>query len=148
MPSKVWLGSDKYSATASALNSAEYAFITIVTSLLLGPSWPSVQDVHTPGGMPDIADVVMSYHSSFDSDGNPVDPDGKGGLAAGFVPMSEIVEAGYDLNIGRYIRRAAVEQEDLGTLINAYSTARAERRKAEARMLAVLAGAGIEGFDE
>ncbi len=98
--------------------------------------------------MPDIADVVMSYHSSFDSDGNPVDPDGKGGLAAGFVPMSEIVEAGYDLNIGRYIRRAAVEQEDLGTLINAYSTARAERRKAEARMLAVLAGAGIEGFDE
>ena len=29
MPSNVWLGSDRYSATASALNSAEYAFIAI-----------------------------------------------------------------------------------------------------------------------
>ncbi|MBS9376415.1 hypothetical protein GON09_005436 [Rhodococcus sp. B50] len=27
MPSKVWLGSDRYNATASALNSAEYAFL-------------------------------------------------------------------------------------------------------------------------
>ncbi|SMD14742.1 type I restriction-modification system subunit M [Kibdelosporangium aridum] len=96
----------------------------------------------------DIADVVTAYHSSFDTDGNPVDPDGNGGLAARFAPLSEIVANGYDLNIGRYIKHAAAEQEDLGTLIDAYNVARAERQKAEQRMLAVLASAGIEGFDE
>jgi type I restriction enzyme M protein len=96
----------------------------------------------------DIADVVTAYRSSFDAEGNPVDPDGDGGLAARFVPTTEIVKAGYDLNIGRYLKQAAAEQEDLGTLIDAYNLARAERQKAEQRMLAVLADAGIEGFDE
>ena len=96
----------------------------------------------------DIADVVTAYHSSFDSDGNPVDPDGDGGLAARFVPMSEIVANGCDLNIGRYIRQATAEQEDLGTLVDAYNIARTERRKAERHMLAILAAAGIGGFDE
>ncbi|KAB1116739.1 SAM-dependent DNA methyltransferase [Micromonospora aurantiaca] len=96
----------------------------------------------------DIADVLTAYRSSFDAGGNPVDPDGDGGLAARFVPTTEIVKAGYDLNIGRYLKQAAVEQEDLGTLIDAYNLARAERQKAEQRMLAVLADAGIKGFDE
>lgn len=96
----------------------------------------------------DIADVVTAYHSKFDADGTPVDPDGAGGLAARFVPTTEIVASGYDLNIGRYIKQAAAEQEDLGTLIDAYNFARAKRQKAEQRMLTVLAAAGIEGFDE
>lgn len=96
----------------------------------------------------DIADVVTAYHSNFDSDGNPVDPDGDGGLAARFVPATEIAANGYDLNIGRYIKQAAAEQEDLGTLIEAYNIARAERQKTEQRMLAVLAATGIKGFDE
>ncbi|MET7814281.1 class I SAM-dependent DNA methyltransferase [Streptomyces sp. NPDC005395] len=96
----------------------------------------------------DIADVVTAYHSSFDSDGSPVDPDRDRGLAARFVPITEIVANGYDLNIGRYIKQAAAEAEDLGTLIEAYNVARAERQKAEQRMLDVLAAAGIEGFDE
>ncbi|MEU8920626.1 class I SAM-dependent DNA methyltransferase [Kitasatospora sp. NPDC048545] len=96
----------------------------------------------------DIADVVTAYNSKFDAEGNPVDLDGAGGLAARFVTATEIVASGYDLNIGRYIKQAAAEQEDLGTLIDAYNLARAERQKAEQRMLAVLAGAGIEGFDE
>lgn len=96
----------------------------------------------------DIADVVTSYHSNFDSDGSPVDPDGNGGLAARFVPAAEIATNGYDLNIGRYIKQAAAEQEDLGTLIDAYNIARATRQKTEQHMLAVLAAAGIEGFDE
>ncbi|MEU9931674.1 type I restriction-modification system subunit M [Streptomyces anulatus] len=96
----------------------------------------------------DIADVVTAYHSSFDSDGNPIDPDGDGGLAARFVPATEIAANRYDLNIGRYIKQAAAEQEDLGTLIDAYNIARAERQKTEQCMLAVLAAAGIEGFDE
>ncbi|MER5222886.1 type I restriction-modification system subunit M [Streptomyces flaveus] len=96
----------------------------------------------------DIADVVTAYQSKFDADGNPVDPNGAGGLSARLVPTAEIVANGYDLNIGRYIRQAAAEAEDLGTLIKAYNVARAERQKAEQRMLDVLAAAGIEGFDE
>ena len=94
----------------------------------------------------DITDVVTAYHSNFDPAGNPADPDG--GLAARFVPTTEIAANGYDLNIGRYIKQAAAEQEDLGSLIDAYNIARAERQKAEQRMLEVLADAGIEGFDE
>jgi type I restriction enzyme M protein len=99
-------------------------------------------------GETDIADVVTAYQSAFDSDGNPSIPDGNGGLAARFVPMTEIVANGYDLNIGRYIKRAAGETEDLGTLIDAYNVARAERLRTEENMVAVLAAAGIEGFDE
>jgi type I restriction enzyme M protein len=55
---------------------------------------------------------------------------------------------GYDLNIGRYIKQAAAEQEDLGTLIDAYNIARAERQKTEQHMLALLSTAGIDGLDE
>ncbi|RZK73844.1 MAG: hypothetical protein EOP28_04540 [Rhodococcus sp. (in: high G+C Gram-positive bacteria)] len=52
MPSNVWLGSDRYSATASALNSAEYAFIAISDISSSGSSRPSVHDVLTQGGSP------------------------------------------------------------------------------------------------
>lgn len=95
-----------------------------------------------------IADTVAAYHAAFDADGQPTDPDGEGGIQARFVPFDEIKANGFDLNIGRYIKQAAAEQADLGTLIDAYNLARAERQKAEERMLAVLADAGIEGFDE
>lgn len=96
----------------------------------------------------DIADMVTAYHSKFDADGNPVEPDSDGIMTARLVPTTEIVANGYDLNIGRYVKQAAAESEDLGTLIDAYNIARAERQKTEARMLGVLANAGIEGFDE
>ncbi|MGW5674055.1 N-6 DNA methylase [Streptomyces sp. NPDC003860] len=89
----------------------------------------------------DITDVVTTCHSRSDGDS-------KVGLSARFVPITEIAENGYDLNIGRYIKQTAAEQEDLGTLIDAYNIARAERQKTEQRMLAVLSAAGIEGFDE
>lgn len=96
----------------------------------------------------DIGDTVTAYHTKFDADGNPVDHDEDGGLAKRLVPLTEIAENEYDLNIARYIKLAAVQQEDLGTLIDAYNIARAERQRAEKHMLAVLAEAGIEGFDE
>lgn len=91
---------------------------------------------------------MAAYQSTFDAEGNPADLDGEGGLAARLVPMAEVSVNGHDLNIGRYIRQVAAEAEDLGTLIDAYNLARAERQKTEADMLAVLAEAGIEGFDE
>lgn len=99
-------------------------------------------------GRADIADVVTCYHSGFTPDGDPVDPDGAGGLAAHFVPAEEIKANGYDLNLGRYLKQAAAAREDLGTLIDAYNIARAERQKAERLMLDTLSTAGIKGFDE
>jgi type I restriction enzyme M protein len=95
----------------------------------------------------DIADVVTAYRSKLDVDQIPVDLDGASGLAARFVPREEIYSNGYDLKLGRYIKQAATEQEDLGALVDAYKDARAERQKRESRMLALLADAGIEGFN-
>ena len=97
---------------------------------------------------PDIADTVTAYHASFDPDATAADPGASGGPAARFVSMAEIVANGYDLNISRYIQQVTAEQADLPALIGAYNLARAERQKTEQNMLAVLADAGIEGFDE
>ncbi|WP_405431117.1 hypothetical protein [Micromonospora sp. NBC_00617] len=71
-----------------------------------------------------------------------------GELTARFVSATEIAANGYDLNISRYIKQTTTEQADLPTLIEAYNLARAERQKTEQHMLAVLADAGIKGFDE
>ncbi|MGY1526585.1 N-6 DNA methylase [Streptomyces sp. MN3] len=97
---------------------------------------------------PYIADTVTAYRSSFDADGNLIGPSADGGPAARLVPLSEIAENEYDLTISRYIKQAAVEQEDLGALLHAYTLARVERQKTEARMLQVLAAAGIGGFSD
>ncbi|MFD7546273.1 N-6 DNA methylase [Streptomyces sp. NPDC059816] len=97
-------------------------------------------------GEADIADVVSAYHSSFETDGNSVSLGG--GLVARFISTMEIAANGYDLNIGRYIKRTASEAESLGSLIDVYNVARAERRRAEKNLARVLGAAGIEGFDE
>jgi type I restriction enzyme M protein len=94
----------------------------------------------------DIADLVTLYHSKFDSDGKSVD--GHDGSAARFVSTTEIASNAYDLNVGRYIKRATTSQADLPSLIEAYNLARAERQKVEQNMLTVLADAGIEDFNE
>lgn len=96
----------------------------------------------------DISATVTAYHASIDADDNTVASDGDGGLAARFVSMAEIAANGYDLNISRYIKQTTAEQVDLPTLIEAYNLARVERQKTEQHMLAVLADAGIKGFDE
>ncbi|HEY8986192.1 MAG TPA: N-6 DNA methylase [Streptomyces sp.] len=96
----------------------------------------------------DIANTVTAYHSSFDTNGNLLNFDEECGLSARFVPTAEIASKAYDLNIGRYIKQAAAEQKDLGTLIDAYNVARTQRQKTEQHMHAVLSAAGIEGFSE
>lgn len=96
----------------------------------------------------DISDLVTAYRSEVDAHSNATDPDGGNGLSVRFVPTTEVAENEYDLYIGRYIKQATAEQEDLGTLIDAYNLARAERQKSEQRMLEVLSAAGIEGIDE
>ncbi|MFE0877193.1 AbrB family transcriptional regulator [Streptomyces smyrnaeus] len=50
---------------------------------------------------------MTAYHSKIDADGNSVDPDGQGGLATRFVPITEIVANGYDLNIGLHLAMSA-----------------------------------------
>jgi len=72
------------------------------------------------------------------------DPDGDDGVNVRLVPVSEIEENGYDLNIGRYVRAAAEEGADLDTALKAYADARAARIEAEQRMFERLAAAGIE----
>jgi type I restriction enzyme M protein len=94
-----------------------------------------------------IADIVTAYRSKSGADGSLGEAHG-GELAARFVPATEIAANRYDLTIDHYIKQSAAEQEDLGHLIDAYNRARAERQKAEQRMRAVLADAGIKGFDE
>ncbi|MFJ4874419.1 N-6 DNA methylase [Streptomyces sp. NPDC088745] len=96
----------------------------------------------------DIADTVATYHASFAATDDSVAPDRDSGPAARFVPTTEIVTNGYDLSLGRYIKQAADEAEDLGALIKAYNVARTERQKTEQQMANVLTAAGIEGFDE
>jgi len=95
----------------------------------------------------DVADIVTAFRSPSDDDGHSVDPDGAGGVQARFVATGEIKDNAFDLNIGRYLKQAAIEQADLGSLIESYNLARAERQRAEARMFAVLSDAGIEGFN-
>jgi type I restriction enzyme M protein len=96
----------------------------------------------------EIAATVAAYQAEFDADGNPAGLTDAADLAARLVPMTEIVANGHDLNISRYLKHATTTTEDLRTLIQAYNLARAERQETEARMLAVLAEAGIKGFDE
>lgn len=102
----------------------------------MGPTYPIFINGSKDGNL--SHNDVTAYHSKFDADGNPVDPDGEGGLAARFAPTAENVANGYDLSISRYIKHAAAEQQDLPTLIEAYNLARAERQQTEQRMLAVL----------
>lgn len=89
----------------------------------------------------DIANIVEAYTSGDD-------PHGDAGVQARFVGFDEIKSNGFDLSVSRYIKSAASEVGDLASLIEAYNLARAERERAEQRMLKTLSEAGIEGFDE
>jgi type I restriction enzyme M protein len=96
----------------------------------------------------DIAEIVSAYRATFAADATTVDPGGDSGPPARFVSTTEIAANSYDLTVSRYIRRATAKQADLFTLIEAYNLARADRQETEQRMLAILADAGIKGFDE
>jgi type I restriction enzyme M protein len=58
-------------------------------------------------------------------------PDGEGGVALAFVPLSEIEATGWDMNIGRYVRGEAAEELDVDTALTAYLEAREEVRASE-----------------
>ncbi|MFJ2351562.1 N-6 DNA methylase [Glutamicibacter sp. NPDC087673] len=85
----------------------------------------------------DVNTLVEAYRT-----GN--DPDGEAGANVRLVPLAEIEANGFDLNIGRYIKVAAEEIADLGTVLVAYADARQHRIDTEAVMFERLAAAGID----
>lgn len=84
----------------------------------------------------DVATLVNAFRTGDD-------PDGEGGANVRLVPLTEIRENGFDLNIGRYIKVAAAEQINVADALAAYQTAREERIAAERALFAKLAAAGI-----
>ncbi len=89
----------------------------------------------------DVATVVSAYHSGDD-------PDGDGGAQVRLVPLDEIKANGFDLNIGRYLKTAAVDEIDLETALAQYIEARATRIKTERELFARLKAAGIDNLGD
>lgn len=58
----------------------------------------------------DVEAVIEAYRTGDD-------PDGEDGLQTRLLPIAEIAENDYDLNIGRYIRTAVVERVDVETAV-------------------------------
>lgn len=92
------------------------------------------QNVMSEGGV----DALVDAYRTGD------DPDGDGGAEVRLVPLEEIEQNGFDLNIGRYIKVAAEETADLGTALIAFADARQHRIDTEAVMFERLAVAGID----
>lgn len=85
----------------------------------------------------DVQALVDAYRSG-------EDPDNECDAEVRLVAFEEIEQNGFDLNIGRYIKAAAVETADIGTALVAYANARQHRVETEAIMFERLAAAGIE----
>ena len=85
----------------------------------------------------DVKTLVKAYRTG-------EDPDGEGGANVRLVPLDEIKDNGFDLNIGRYIKVAVEETADLGAALVAYADARQHRVESEAVMFERLAAAGID----
>jgi type I restriction enzyme M protein len=73
------------------------------------------------------------------------DPDGHGGVALALTPLAEIEAAGWDLNIGRYVRGEAAEELDVDAALTAYLEAREQVRAAEDALDERLREAGFPG---
>lgn len=70
------------------------------------------------------------------------DPDGEDGVHTRMVPVSEISDNGFDLNIGRYVRVAVDEVVDVETALKELREAQQELRDAEEAMWERLKEAG------
>lgn len=84
----------------------------------------------------DVDTLVKAYRTG-------MDPDGDGGANVRLVPLAEIEENQFDLNVGRYIKVAAAEQLNVADAIAAYQEARDARIEAETALFARLTAAGI-----
>lgn len=86
----------------------------------------------------DISVLTEAYQTALDPDGADF------GAYVHVADFDEIKQNDFDLNIGRYIKKAAAETADLGTALIEYADARATRMRTEAAMFERLAAAGIE----
>ena len=82
----------------------------------------------------DVDDLFAVYASA----GNGAKTD----IAARLVPLEEIKDNGYDLNIGRYLKTEAAEAVDVGEALAALNDARAKLAEAEKAMIERLKAAG------
>ena len=83
----------------------------------------------------DVAALVGAYRTG-------EDPDGEGGVHVRLVPLTEIEENGFDLNIGRYVSAEAEDEVDVATALAELREAQAALREAEARLDERLREAG------
>jgi type I restriction enzyme M protein len=89
----------------------------------------------------DVDAIVAAYRTG-------EDPDGAGGVNVRLVPFDEIKTNAFDLNIGRYLKTAAVDTLDLATALANYRDARALRIEAERSLFQRLAASGIGDMDD
>jgi type I restriction enzyme M protein len=82
----------------------------------------------------DVDDLFAVYES--------VGAESKTDIAARLVPLDEIKENAYDLNIGRYLKTEAAEVVDVGEALTALNDARAKLAEAEKAMIERLKAAG------
>jgi len=85
----------------------------------------------------DVDTLIAAYRSG-------EDPDGEDGVRVLSVPITEIAENDYDLNIGRYIQREAEEEIEVSEALASYHQAREALRQAEAAMDERLKEAGFD----
>ena len=83
----------------------------------------------------DVAAVIEAYRTG-------EDPDGEGGVHVRLVPLTEIEENGFDLNIGRYVSAQAEDEVDVATALAELREAQAALREAEAHLAQRLQEAG------
>lgn len=74
-----------------------------------------------------------------------IDPDGEGGVNLRLVPISEIAENNFDLNVGRYVRAESAEEIDVAAALIALRESQEQMRGAEDLLNDRLKAAG---FDE
>jgi len=82
----------------------------------------------------DVDDLFAVYESAVVTE--------KPDVAARLVPISEIKENDWDLNIGRYLKTAAAETIDVSEALTALAEARQNLAEAEKAMLERLKAAG------
>jgi type I restriction enzyme M protein len=83
---------------------------------------------------------VDAIAAAYRTDG---DPDGEDGVNVRLVPSDEIKTNAFDLNIGRYLRTAAVDTPDLATALANYKAARGQRIESEQTLFERLSAAAI-----
>ena len=86
----------------------------------------------------DVQDVIKAYRTALDPDGPDV------GIYVHVADFDEIKANGFDLNIGRYIKKQTEDTVDLGAALSEYAKARMQRMQAEAEMFKRLEAAGID----